>query len=143
MDTHVLRLPASQPALPSVITCHSALPKPAGQPEKFPPNRHQSWRIRENGRVYTTGQHVTFHANVSLSSPSSPSPFSTRRYKLMYAFVVVAIRSFVPSSIRRRYLFLSFSFFSFLFFAFPHGAFRDRFQRRDFLVIAVKRDTLR
>lgn len=61
----------------------------------------------------------------------------------MYAFVVVAVRSFVPSSIRRRYLFLSFSFFSFLFFAFPHGAFRDRFQRRDFLVIAVKRDTLR
>lgn len=63
----------------------------------------------------------------------------------MYAFVVVAVRSFVPSSIRRRYLFLSFFFLSFLFFffAFPHGAFRDRFQRRDFLVIAVKRDTLR
>lgn len=138
----MLRLPASQPALPSVITCHSALPKPAGQPEKFPPNRHQSWRIRENGRVYTTGQHVTFHANVSLSSPS---PFSTRRYKLMYAFVVVAVRSFPLrfAVVIYFYPFPSFPFLSFFFFAFPHGAFRDRFQRRDFLVIAVKRDTLR
>lgn len=124
----MLRLPA---CLPSVITCHSALPKPAGQPEKFPPIAINHGEL-EKTVGSTAGQHVTFHV---LSSSLLP-PFSTRRYKLMYAFVVVAVRSF-PLRFAVVSYFYPFSFLSFplLFFfssSFPReGSFRDWFQRRD------------
>lgn len=111
MDTHVLRLPA---CLPSVITCHSALPKPAGQPEKFPPIAINHGEL-EKTVGSTAGQHVTFH----VLSSSLPPPFSTRRYKLMYAFVVVAVPSFLRSLFDSPSLviFILFLFFPFLFFS--------------------------
>lgn len=125
----MLRLPA---CLPSVITCHSALPKPAGQPEKFPPIAINHGEL-EKTVGSTAGQHVTFHV---LSSSLLP-PFSTRRYKLMYAFVVVAVPSFLRSlfdspSLVIFILFLSFPLLFFFFSSFPReGSFRDWFQRRD------------
>lgn len=57
--------------LPSVITCHSALPKPAGRPAgKIPPIAINHGEL-EKTVGSTTGQHVTFQR--SFSFPFSPS----------------------------------------------------------------------